>query len=171
MPAPATGPRINERIRIREVRLIDAEGKQVGVVPTEQALQMAQEAGLDLVEVAAAMRPPVCKIMDFGKYKYEQNKKAHESRVKVHKTKLKTVRMRPKTDPHMMTIRLAQARDFLMRGDKVQIMVLFRGREMAHQDISYAQCQEFAKRLEDIAKVEQHPRTEGRRMIMIMTKK
>ena len=86
LPAPAAGPRINERIRIREVRLIDHEGKQVGVVPTEQAMAMALEAGLDLVEVAPNVRPPVCKIMDFGKYKYEQNKKAHESKVKQHKT-------------------------------------------------------------------------------------
>ncbi len=171
MPAAPAGPRINERIRIREVRLIDAEGKQVGVVPTEQALQMSIEAGLDLVEVAPNMRPPVCKIMDFGKYKYEQNKKAHESHVKQHKTKLKTVRMRPKTDPHMIEIRVAQAREFLERGDKVQIMVLFRGREMAHQDISVQQCFEVAKRLDDICKVEQAPRTEGRRMIMLLTRK
>jgi translation initiation factor IF-3 len=171
LPAPAAGPRINERIRIREVRLIDAEGKQVGVVPTEQALLQAQERGLDLVEVAPNVRPPVCKIMDFGKYKYEQNKKAHESSRKQHKTKLKTVRMRPKTDPHMMEIRVEQAREFLVRGDKVQVMIMFRGREMAHQDIGIQHCQEVAKRLEDIAKVEQTPRTEGRRMTMLLTHK
>jgi len=171
MPAPAAGPRINERIRIREVRLVDEEGKQVGVVPTEQALQMAQEKGLDLVEVAPNVRPPVCKIMDFGKYKYEQNKKAHDSTKKQHKTKLKTVRLRPKTDPHMTDIRVAQAREFLERGDKVQVMIMFRGREMAHQDIGVAHCHEVAKRLEDIAKVEQSPRTEGRRMSMLLTHK
>ncbi len=171
MPAPAAGPRINERIRVREVRLVDDEGKQVGVVPTEQALTMAQEKGLDLVEVAPNVRPPVCKIMDFGKYKYEQNKKAHESKVKQHKTKLKTVRLRPKTDPHILELRVNQSRDFLVRGDKVQVMILFRGREMAHQDIGVAQCHEVAKRLEDIAKVEQSPRTEGRRMTMLLTHK
>jgi len=171
LPAPAAGPRINERIRIREVRLIDAEGKQVGVVATELALQQAQERGLDLVEVAPNVRPPVCKIMDFGKYKYEQNKKAHESSRKQHKTKLKTVRMRPKTDPHMMEIRVEQARDFLKRGDKVQVMIMFRGREMAHQDIGIEHCREVAKRLDDIAKVEQSPRTEGRRMTMLLTGK
>jgi translation initiation factor IF-3 len=171
LPAPAAGPRINERIRIREVRLIDHEGKQVGVVPTEQALQMAIEANLDLVEVAPNVRPPVCKIMDFGKYKYEQNKKAHESKVKQHKTKLKTVRLRPKTDPHMLEIRVAMARDFLTRGDKVQIMIMFRGREMAHQDQGIAHCTEVAKRLEDVAKVEQMPRTEGKRMVMLLTHK
>jgi translation initiation factor IF-3 len=171
MPAPAAGPRINERIRIREVRLIDAEGKQVGVVPTEQALLMAQEKGLDLVEVAPNVRPPVCKIMDFGKYKYEQNKKAHDAGRKQHKTKLKTVRMRPKTDPHMMEIRVEQAREFLERGDKVLVMIMFRGREMAHQDIGVAHCYEVAKRLETLAKIEQAPRTEGRRMSMLLTKK
>lgn len=171
MPAPAAGPRINERIRIREVRLVDDEGKQVGVVPTEEALRMAQEKGLDLVEVAPNVRPPVCKIMDFGKYKYEQNKKAHESKVKQHKTKLKTVRLRPKTDPHILELRVNQSREFLVRGDKVQVMILFRGREMAHQDIGVAQCHEVAKRLEDIAKVEQAPRTEGRRMTMLLTHK
>jgi translation initiation factor IF-3 len=141
------------------------------VVPTEQALQMAQEANLDLVEVAPNVRPPVCKIMDFGKYKYEQNKKAHESKVKQHKTKLKTVRLRPKTDPHMLEIRVAMARDFLTRGDKVQIMIMFRGREMAHQDQGIAHCKEVAKRLEDVAKVEQSPRTEGKRMVMLLTQK
>ena len=171
MPAPAAGPRINERIRIREVRLIDHEGKQVGVVPTEQAMAMAIEAGLDLVEVAPNVRPPVCKIMDFGKYKYEQNKKAHESKVKQHKTKLKTVRLRPKTDPHMLDIRVEMARGFLARGDKVQVMILFRGREMAHQDMGIKQCAEVSKRLEDIAKVEQSPRTEGKRMTMLLTQK
>ena len=141
------------------------------MVPTEQALQMAQEANLDLVEVAPNVRPPVCKIMDFGKYKYEQNKKAHESKVKQHKTKLKTVRLRPKTDPHILELRVNQSREFLVRGDKVQVMILFRGREMAHQDIGVTQCHEVAKRLEDIAKVEQSPRTEGRRMTMLLTHK
>ena len=141
------------------------------MVPTEQALQMAQEANLDLVEVAPNVRPPVCKIMDFGKYKYEQNKKAHESKVKQHKTKLKTVRLRPKTDPHMLEIRVEMARDFLTRGDKVQIMIMFRGREMAHQDQGIAHCKEVAKRLEDVAKVEQAPRTEGKRMVMLLTQK
>jgi translation initiation factor IF-3 len=167
----ASGPRINEKIRIREVRLIDHEGKQVGVVPTEQALTMAQEAGLDLVEVAPNVRPPVCKIMDFGKFKYEQNKKAHESKVKQHKTKLKTVRLRPKTDPHMLEIRVEMAREFLARGDKVLLEIRFKGRELAHQEIGVRQCNEVASRLEDVAKVEQSPRTEGKRMVMLLTHK
>jgi translation initiation factor IF-3 len=168
---PERGPRINERITIRQVRLIDHEGKQVGVVPTEQALQMAQEVALDLVEVSATARPPVCKIMDFGRYKYEQNKKAHESKAKQHRSKLKTIRLRPKTDAHMLQIRVDQAREFLDRGDKVQLMILFRGREIAHQEIAIKQCEEVGKKLEDIARVEQSPRMEGRRMHMLLSRK
>jgi translation initiation factor IF-3 len=168
---PDRGPRVNERITIRQVRLIDHEGKQVGVVPTEQAIQMAQEAGLDLVEVSATARPPVCKIMDFGKFKYEQSKKAHESKLKQHRSKLKTIRLRPKTDPHMLQIRVEQAREFLDRGDKVQLMILFRGREIAHQEIAIKQCEEVGKRLEDIARIEQAPRMEGKRMHMLMARK
>ncbi|MHC5011201.1 MAG: translation initiation factor IF-3 [Planctomycetota bacterium] len=165
------GPRINERITIRQVRLIDAEGTQVGVVPTEQALTMARDAALDLVEVAPNARPPVCRIMDYGKYKYEQSKKAHESKAKQHRSKLKTVRLRPKTDPHMIDIRVEKAREFLERGDKVQVMILFRGREMAHQELGYNHCMEVARRLEDIARLEQEPRMEGRRMSMLLSKK
>jgi translation initiation factor IF-3 len=165
------GPRVNDRITIRQVRLIDHEGTNLDVVATSEALRMAQEAGLDLVEVNAKPRPPVCRIMDYGRYKYEQNKKAHESRQKQHRSKLKTVRLRPKTDPHMLDIRVAKAREFLERGDKVQLMILFRGREMAHQELGIAHCQEVAKRLEDIAKVEQAPRMEGRRMNMMLGRK
>ena len=166
-----SGPRTNDRIRVPEVRVIGPEGEMLGVLETREALRLAREKDLDLVEVNPKAAPPVCKIMDFGKFKYEQNKKAHESRAKQHKTRLKTVRLRPKTDPHMQDIRLAAAREFLARGDKVQVMILFRGREMAHQELGIAHCQEFAKRLEDIAKVEQAPRTEGRRMVMLLTKK
>lgn len=165
------GPRVNDRITIRRVRLIDHEGENHGEIDTHEALRMAREAGLDLVEVNAKSRPPVCRIMDFGKYKYEQSKKAHESRQKQHRSKLKTVRLRPKTDPHMLEIRVAKAREFLERGDKVQLMILFRGREMAHQEMGIKHCEEVAKRLEDIAKVEQYPRMEGRRMSMLLGKK
>lgn len=165
------GPRVNERITIRQVMLIDAEGKRVGVTDTSQALIMAREAGVDLVEVAPNARPPVARIMDYGKYKYEQSKKAHESKKKQHQSKLKTVRLRPKTDPHMLEIRVAKARQFLERGDKVQLMILFRGREMAHQELGYRHCQEVARQLEDIARVEQEPRMEGRRMHMLLSRK
>ena len=164
------GPRVNDRITIRQVLLIDHEGTRVGIIPTEQALRMAQDADLDLVEVNSKARPPVCRIMDYGRYKYEQSKKAHESRQKQHRSKLKTVRLRPKTDPHMLDIRVAKAREFLERGDKVQLMILFRGREMVHQEMGINHCNEVAKRLEDIAKVEQAPRMEGRRMHMLLAK-
>ena len=166
-----TGPRVNERITIRQVLLIDEEGNRVGVVPTHEALARAQDKGLDLVEMNANNRPPVCKIMDFGRYKYEQSKKLQQSRAKQHRSKLKTVRLRPKTDPHMLDIRVAKAREFLERGDKVQLMILFRGREMAHQELGIKHCEEVAKRLEDVAKVEQWPRMEGRRMTMLMSPK
>jgi len=148
--------------------LIDDEGKRIGLVPTEQALAMAVERGMDLVEVNSKSRPPVCRIMDYGRYKYEQNKKAHEAKARQHRQKLKTVRLRPKTDPHMLEIRVAAAREFLDRGDKVQLMILFRGREMAHQEIGIKQCEEVAQRLSDIARVEQPPRLEGRRMTMLL---
>jgi translation initiation factor IF-3 len=165
------GPRVNERITIRRIRLIDHEGENHAEIETFDALRMAREAGMDLVEVNAKSHPPVCRIMDFGRYKYEQSKKAHESKLKQHRSKLKTVRLRPKTDPHMLEIRVAKAREFLERGDKVQLMILFRGREMAHQELGINHCKEVAKRLEDIAKVEQHPRMEGRRMSMMLGKK
>ena len=166
-----TGPRINERITIREVQLIDDKGENHGRVPTHFARQLAEERGLDLVEVNDKARPPVCKILDFGKYKYEQSKKAQASRQKQHRSKLKTVRLRPKTDPHMLEIRINMAREFLERGDKVQLMILFRGREMAHQELGRNHCKVVAAALEDIAKVEQAPRMEGRRMHMLLAKK
>ncbi len=162
-----TGPRINDKIRLREVRLIDHEGKQMGIVPTHQAMAMAQEAGLDLVEVAPNARPPVCKIMDFGKYKYEQNKKAPPT----HRQKLKIIRLRPKTDPHILGIRCNQIREFITRGDRVQVEVRFRGREMAHQDIGRAMLEQIIKATEDIAKVDSRPRTEGKNMGMVLSKK
>ena len=109
--------------------------------------------------------------MDYGKYKYEQSKKAHESKQRQHRSKLKTVRLRPKTDPHMLEIRVNKAREFLLRGDKVQLMILFRGREMAHQEMGMRHCTDVAKRLEDIARVEQWPRMEGRRMTMLLSRK
>ena len=166
-----TGPRVNDRITIRQVRLIDHEGNNVGLIDTDVARRMATEDDMDLVEDNAKTRPPVCRIMDYGRYKYEQSKKAHESKQKQHRSKLKTVRLRPKTDPHMLEIRVNKAREFLERGDKVQLMILFRGREMAHQELGINHCKEVAKRLEDIAKVEQHPRMEGRRMNMLLGKK
>ncbi len=158
---------MNERIRVREVRLIDQEGRQVGVVPTDDAYRMAVDAGMDLVEVAAEARPPVCKIMDFGKFKYEQKKKHHHQ----HKTKLKEVRLRPHTDEHDYQVKLARARTFLGKGDKVQLVLMFRGRQMVHKDIGRRLLERMVVDLNEIAKVERAPKQEGRRMTMLLTHK
>jgi translation initiation factor IF-3 len=167
-PAQDRGPRVNERIKIREVRLIDDEGEQHGVVPTEKALAMARERGLDLVEVADRERPPVCKIMDYGKYKYEQKRKKRENAKKQHKVELKQVRMRPKTGEHDYQVKLKHAKRFLEKGCKVQANVFFRGRERAHTDIARGHLLRMAEELEDLAKIEVSPKMEGYRMIMVL---
>ena len=164
-------PRVNERIRIREVRLIDHTGKQVGVVPTERAMAMAREAGLDLVEVSAESRPPVAKIMDYGKFKYERKKQQQESRKKSHAVQVKEVRLRPKTDKHDFDVKLGRARQFLEEGDKVQVNMMFRGRELAHIEVGRGVVDRFAKALEDIAKMERPPIFEGKRMTCLITRK
>ena len=130
------GPRVNERITIRQVRLIDHEGTNRGVVTREEAMRIAQDAGLDLVEVNAKSRPPVCRVMDYGRYKYEQNKKAHESKAKQHRVQVEDRAPAAQDRPaHARDSRQAKAREFLERGDKVQLMILFRGREMVHQEL------------------------------------
>jgi len=163
------GPRINERIRISPVRLINEHNEMVGVIETPEALRRAQEAGLDLVEIAATSSPPVCRIMDFGKFKYEQAKKEKANKAKSKSAELKEVRLgrSMKIDPHDVEIRLQQARRFLMDGDKVQIVQNFRGREMSHKDRGDTRMHEIIERLSDIAKVEVPPRMAGRRMTMI----
>jgi translation initiation factor IF-3 len=160
---------MNERIRVREVRLIDAEGRQVGIVVTEEARRMAIEAGKDLVEVAPDARPPVCKIMDYGKYKYEQRKK-HTGH-KVHHARLKEVRLRPKTEEHDYEVKLRHAKEFLAKGDKVQICLMFRGREIVHKDRGEALLQRFIADLADLAKVERSGPYEGKRMTVLLTHK
>ena len=152
---------------MREVRLIDGEGRQVGVVPTFEALQMAREAGMDLVEVAADARPPVCKVMDYGKFKYEQKKKQHHT----HKTKLKEVRLRPHTDEHDYNVKLNRAKGFLEKGDKVQLVLMFRGRQMVHKDLGRKLLERMVVDLQEIAKVERPPKQEGRRMTMLLARK
>jgi translation initiation factor IF-3 len=127
---------MNDRIRVREVRLIDAEGKQIGVVPTDEARRMAMEAGLDLVEVGATSHPPVCKIMDYGKYKYDQKKRTAGK--KAHHSRLKELRLRPRTDDHDYGVKLRHAREWLDKGDKVQLILLYRGRELVHQSMGRA---------------------------------
>jgi translation initiation factor IF-3 len=161
---------MNDRIRVREVRLIDAEGRQVGIVVTEEARRMAAEAGKDLVEVAPDARPPVCKIMDYGKFKYEQRKKTHSGK-KVHHAKLKEVRLRPKTEQHDYEVKLRHAKEFLAKGDKVQICLMFRGREMVHKDRGEALLSRFIADLADLAKVERSGPYEGKRMTVLLTHK
>lgn len=167
-PATDRGPRVNERIRVREVRLIDADGTQLGVVATDAAMVRAREQGLDLVEVAEKSRPPVCKIMDYGKFKYELKLKKRQNAKKQHKVVLKEVRMRPKTGEHDYQVKARNAKRFLEKGYKVQVNVLFRGRERAHTEIARGHLDRMVKELEDLAKVEVYPKMEGYRMIMVM---
>lgn len=150
------------------MRLIDENGAQVGVVPTFDALQMARERGLDLVEVAPNAMPPVCRLMDYGKYRYEQSRKERESRKNQHVVELKEVRIRPKIDDHDLETKGRQAAKFLDAGDKVKLTVLFRGREMAHPDLGKALLDQLADQLRPHGTVEQLPRMEGRTMIMFM---
>jgi len=157
---------VNERIRVREVRVIGADGEQLGVMTPEDALVVAREGGLDLVEVAAGSRPPVCRIMDYGKYKYEQKKK--NASKKSHSATLKEVKLRPGTDQHDLNFKLNNARKFLMDGDKVKVTVMFRGREMVHTYRGREQLNEVVKQLGSIAKMESSPRMEGRFMSMIL---
>lgn len=160
--------RVNERIRIREVRLIDEAGEQVGIIATRDALEMARERGLDLVEVAPNAIPPVCRLMDYGKFRYEQSRKERESRRNQHVVELKEVRIRPKIDDHDLETKGRQAARFLDAGDKVKLTVLFRGREMAHPDIGRGLLDQLADQLRPHGTVEQAPRLEGRAMVMFM---
>jgi translation initiation factor IF-3 len=157
---------VNERIRVREVRVIGADGEQLGVMTPEDALVIAREGGLDLVEVAATSRPPVCRIMDYGKFKYEQKKKT--AKQKSHSATLKEVKLRPGTDQHDLNFKLNNARKFLMEGDKVKVTVMFRGREMVHTYRGREQLNSVLEQLGSIAKLESSPRMEGRFMSMIL---
>ncbi len=162
------GPRLNEQIRKSPIRLIGAEGEQHGIVPTMQAMDMARELGLDLVEIAAQEHPPVCKIMDWGKHKYAQSKKAHQ---KTPQQKLKELRVRPKTGDHDIDTRVNQARKFLEHGDKVMIKVQFRGREMQHIEEGRRIIDSMLVDLQDISKVEIPPRMEGKQMTALLAPK
>lgn len=170
-PARPVGPRINQRIRVKQVRLVDAEGKMHGVVEIGDALAMASEQGIDLVEIAPDQRPPVCRLMDYGKFKYEQKKKDQASKRKQHQVQVKEVRVRPKIASHDIEVKVKKARQFLEEGDKVQINCLFRGREMMHKDLGIKIMREVYSRLQDIAKVEREPQEEGRRLVMLITRR
>jgi translation initiation factor IF-3 len=150
------------------VRLIDDEGNQCGVVETETAMDMAREKGMDLVEVAPEAHPPVCKILDFGKHKYQVKKKEHQAKRKQHQVVVKEMRVRPKIDTHDLETKLKKARVFLEEGDKLQVNMLFRGREMGFKDLGMSVMQKVKEALADVSKVEREPRQEGNRMIMIL---
>ncbi|WP_208351515.1 translation initiation factor IF-3 [Pseudaestuariivita rosea] len=167
-PVRETGPRVNERIRAPEIRLIGAEGENVGVVTPEKAMQMADEAGLDLVEISPNATPPVCKIMDFGKFKYEQQKRESEARKKQKTIEVKEVKFRPNTDTHDYDVKMRNVFRFLENGDKVKITLRFRGREMAHQNLGRELLERVAEDTKDHGKVENMPKMEGRQMIMMI---
>ncbi|MFV0443810.1 MAG: translation initiation factor IF-3 [Planctomycetaceae bacterium] len=161
-------PRMNERIRISPVKVIDAEGKMLGDMETAAALQLAVEAGLDLVEVAPDTRPPVCRIMDYGKARFQKQKRAGGA--KTHRVQLKTIRLRAKTGQHDIDVKIGQARRFLIRGDKVKLVVIFRGRENAHHDRGREMLTEILKSLDDMSTIEQFPHMESGRMMSAMIK-
>lgn len=160
--------RINQGIRVREVRLIDPEGNQVGVLPIHQALAQANDFGLDLVEISPNAKPPVCKIMDYGRFKYEQTKKQQEAKKKQTTFQLKEIKVRPKTGDHDLETKMGHIRKFLDRKDKVKVTVMFRGREITLSDRGRALLQRIATELEEIAVVEQYPKFEGRTMMMVL---
>ncbi|MGP8051921.1 MAG: translation initiation factor IF-3 [Desulfobaccales bacterium] len=163
--------RINEQIRVPEVRLIGPEGEQIGVMPTKEALAQAAEAHLDLVEVAPQAVPPVCRIMDYGKFKYQQSKKLQEARRRQTIIQVKEIKVRPKIEEHDMGFKLKNSRRFLSEGDKVKISVIFRGREIAHTDRGIRILAQMAEALVDVGTVEQAPKLEGRNMFMLITPK
>jgi translation initiation factor IF-3 len=161
-------PRINDRIRVPEVRLVGPNGEQVGIVRIEQALQLAQEADLDLVEVAPQARPPVCKLMDFGKYKYESDMKAREARRNQANTVLKEIRLRLKIDPHDYGTKRGHVERFLKAGDKVKVMIMFRGREQSRPEMGERLLQRMAADVADLGFVESSPTRDGRNMVMVI---
>ncbi|MFQ5662446.1 MAG: translation initiation factor IF-3 [Terriglobia bacterium] len=163
--------RVNERIRIREIRLIDETGKQVGLMPPHEALKLARERGLDLVEISPSAQPPVCKIMDYGKYLYELNKKLHEQRKHQKGTRLKEVKLRPRTGPHDFEFKKNHVLRFLGEGDKVKLVMIFRGREMAHTDLGRKKLQRLIDEVAHLGSPEMSPAFEGRAMITILSPK
>lgn len=160
--------RINDLIRISPVRLIDENDNPIGVVEVDEAKRLAKEAGLDLVEVAPKGDPPVCKIMDYGKWKYAQKKKEQKARSHTKQSELKGIRLRPKIDIHDLEIKMSKAREFLIDGDKVQFTMLFRGREMAHRNLGLDSMRRICNDLADVAKVESEPKMMGRRATMVL---
>jgi translation initiation factor IF-3 len=162
------GPRTNREIRAREVQLIDSEGKNHGVVPLPDALGMAEQAGLDLVEIAPNSEPPVCKILDYGRFRFAEQKKAAEARKKQKVVEVKEIKLRPGIDEHDYDVKMKAVRRFFEEGDKVKVTLRFRGREIAHQDIGYRLMTRVKSETATLAKVELEPSMEGRQMVMVL---
>jgi len=170
-PPTREGPRVNDQIDVEKVRVIDADGEMVGVITVEEGVELAFEVGLDLVEVSPHADPPVCKILDYGKFKYEAQKKANEARKKQKVIEVKEIKMRPGIDQHDYDVKMRAVRKFLENGDKVKMTIRFRGREMAHQDLGMKVLDRVREELGEDIKVEQFPKTEGRLMTMVMAPK
>ena len=173
MKAPPTpeksGPRTNREIRVPTVQLIDAEGQNRGPTPIQEAMQLAEDAGLDLVEIVPNANPPVCKILDYGKFRFNEQKKAAEARKRQKIVEVKEIKLRPGIDDHDYDVKMKAMRRFFVEGDKVKITLRFRGREMAHQDIGYRLLERVKQETFQIAKVEAEPSMEGRQMVMILS--
>ncbi|MBT4696534.1 MAG: translation initiation factor IF-3 [Alphaproteobacteria bacterium] len=167
-PPSSKGPRVNEQITAEEVLLIDASGEKKGNVPTPQAIEVSKEQGLDLVEISPKTNPPVCKVMDYGKYKFESQKKANQAKKKQKTIAIKEIKLRPNIDVHDYQVKMRSVQKFLSEGDKVKVTLRFRGREMAHQDRGASLLQKVKEEIDQIAKVEMEPKFEGRQMIMVL---
>ena len=163
------GTRINNDITVPKVRLIDADGEMLGVFGTKQAIEKAAEAGLDLVEISPNAEPPVCKILDYGKFKYEQQKKANEAKKKQKVVDVKEIKLRPGIGDHDYEVKLRAAKKFIEQGDKLKVTLRFRGREMAHIQLGMDVLKRMQGDLEGLAKVDQHPKTEGRQIMMLLS--
>ncbi|NLW24936.1 MAG: translation initiation factor IF-3 [Clostridia bacterium] len=163
--------RVNEEIRGKEVRLVDERGEQLGIMSPKEALKIALERNLDLVEVAPNANPPVCRIMDFGKYKYEQSKKEREARKKQRIINVKEVKLRPNIEDHDFMTKTKNAIRFLKNGDKVKVTIMFRGREITHPEIGKELCLRLANEVKDLAKIEKEAKVEGRNMVMVLSPK
>ena len=165
------GPRVNEQIEAEKVRVVNADGEMVGVISKEEGIEIAFEAGLALVEVSPNADPPVCKVLDYGKYKYEAQKKANEARKKQKVIDVKEIKMRPGIDEHDYQVKMRSVRRFLDEGDKVKMTIRFRGREMAHQELGMKVLDRVREDVDELAKVEQFPKSEGRLMTMVIAPK
>ncbi|MHB1842625.1 MAG: translation initiation factor IF-3 [Sulfobacillus sp.] len=162
---------MNDEIRAREIRLVSPDGEQMGIVSLSRALELAAERNLDLVEVAAGAKPPVCRIMDFGRFRYEEQKREKETRKKQKQINVKEVKLRPRIEAHDFDVKMKNAMKFLKEGDKVKATIMFRGREIVHQEIGQEILRRLAEQLDEVAVVERPPRLEGRNMIMFFAPK